>query len=565
MSATAWDTSCRDWEERIVAGGSLIPTLPLYTRRAHHAVEIFKRLRLVKVRGEPTMAEACDPWVFAYVAAIFGGYDPETQRQIIRQSLLLIAKKNGKSSIAAGIMLTALIMNTIRQGEYTILAPTKEIADNSFDAAYGMVQADVGLARRYKPSAITREIINRTDGAALRVKAADAESVGGQNSIAVLVDELWLLGKKASAENMLSEATGSLVTQPEGFVLYLSTQSDERPAGVFLKLLRYFRKVRDGEIVDPTALPVLYEYPDDMAQSGQWRNPETWKIPNPSLGRGVDLRELQSLFAKAQVDGADSVKLFCAKHLNIEIGVGLKTDGWAGAEQWERASEPGFCRDLDNLLGRSEVAVIGIDGGGLDDLLALVVIGRERSTGRWLVWGHAWAHEIVLERRKSEAPRLLDLCAAGEIELVDLIDQVEGVADVCDQVRASGLLPVRHGIGIDPHAVGQISTALAQRGLTEDSGMVVGVTQGYKLSGAIQTAERKLADRSMVHGGQALMAWAVGNAKIEAKGNALLVTKAASGRAKIDPIMALFNAVTLMSLSPPARRSVYEDRRMLVV
>jgi phage terminase large subunit-like protein len=72
---------------------------------------------------------------------------------------------------------------------------------------------------------------------------------------------------------------------------------------------------------------------------------------------------------------------------------------------------------------------------------------------------------------------------------------------------------------------------------------IVGISQGWKLSGAIETAERKLADKTLVHGGQRLMAWAVGKARVEPKGNAIVITKQASGTAKIDPLMAAFNAV----------------------
>lgn len=65
----------------------------------------------------------------------------------------------------------------------------------------------------------------------------------------------------------------------------------------------------------------------------------------------------------------------------------------------------------------------------------------------------------------------------------------------------------------------------------------------------------------MVHGGQPLMAWSVGNAKVVPVGNAITITKQASGSAKIDPLMALFNAVSLMALNPEAKGpSVYESR-----
>ena len=77
-----------------------------------------------------------------------------------------------------------------------------------------------------------------------------------------------------------------------------------------------------------------------------------------------------------------------------------------------------------------------------------------------------------------------------------------------------------------------------------------GISQGWKLTGAIKTAKRKLADGSLCHSGQSLMAWAVGNARVEPKGNAILVTKQASGSAKIDPLMAAFNAIALMVTKP---------------
>jgi phage terminase large subunit-like protein len=75
-------------------------------------------------------------------------------------------------------------------------------------------------------------------------------------------------------------------------------------------------------------------------------------------------------------------------------------------------------------------------------------------------------------------------------------------------------------------------------------------TVARRLSGAIKAAERKLADRTLVQGGQRLMAWAVNNARVEPKGNAIIIAKRATGSAKIDPLMAAFNAIAWMSANP---------------
>lgn len=541
-----WTTSCPDWAARLRVGDSIIPP-PIFPEQAEQALAVFKELKIVDAPGSPTFGESCAEWVFDLVRSIFGAYDADSGRRMITEWFVCLPKKNSKSTLAAGIMMTAVILNWRQSAEFTILAPTVEVANNAFAPARDMCseRADEELFALMHTQTHIKTITHRESGAALKVLAADQNTVGGKKSVGTLVDELHLFGKMASAENMFREALGGLASRPEGFVIWLTTQSDEPPAGVFKQKLDYARDVRDGKIIDPAFVPVIFEHPPEMVANGDCLKLENMAMVNPNMGFSVDQAFLEREFKKAELAGGDSFRGFMAKHANVEIGLNLRSDRWAGADWWEsQAKAPGLT--LDDLLDRSEVVDVGIDGGGLDDLLGLAVVGRDKETREWLTWTHAWAHPSVLERRKQEAARFQDFAKDGNLTLVKNIgEDVEDVAGICALIEARSLLDK---IGCDPAGLGGIVDALAEAGIPEEK--LIGVSQGWKLTGAIKTAERKLAEGVLVHGGQPLMAWCVGNAKVEPRGNAVIITKQAAGSAKIDPLMALFNAVTLMSLNP---------------
>lgn len=546
MVDPVWSTACPDWERRIVAAQSLIPMAPLFPGEAEEALRLFGSLRIVDAAGSPTMEEAALPWVREFVAAIFGAYNPETGRRLINEFLLLISKKNGKSTIAAGIMLTALILNWRQSGEFIILAPTKEVADNSFKPIWDMILADDELSDLLQVQAHLRTVTHLGTRATLKVVAADSDTVSGKKAIGVFIDELHEFGKRPKASNMLLEATGGLASRPEGFVIYATTQSEAPPAGVFKQKLEYGRKIRDGEIVNNRFLPVLYEFPRDLVKEKAYQDLSNAYMTNPNWGVSVDESRIEQLHCEYMEGGADKYQEFAAKHLNVEIGINLRADRWAGADFWAGAAER-FA--LQQLIERSEVVSVGIDGGGLDDLLGLAVVGRCEETGRWLVWCKGWAHPSVLERRKEIAPRVNDFAAVGDVAVVTQMgDDIAELAAIVAEIEDYGLLDK---VGIDPAGVGGILEALVAAGVPQDK--VIGISQGWRLGGAIKTAERKLAEGVLKHCGQPMMAWCVSNAKVEPKGNAILITKQASGSAKIDPLMALFNAVSLMSLNPEAQ------------
>jgi phage terminase large subunit-like protein len=629
-----WSTAVPDWEDRILSGRSLVPALPLNRAEADRALRVFKRLKAPDIVGKPTMAEVAGKWFLEIVEAIFGAYDPAAGVRRISEVFVVVPKKNGKSSYSGSLALTTLIVNRRPAAEFLFVAPTKTIANIAFRQAELTIKADPALAALFHVQTHIRRITHRNTDAIAEIKAADTDAITGGKNTYTLIDETHEFAAKPRADQVFVEVRGALAARPDGFLIQLTTQSKAPPAGVFKAELEVARAVRDGELKKPL-LPVLYELPARASADGGWKDRRLWPLVNPNFGRSVSPAFLEDQLVTAERIGAEALALLASQHFNVEIGLSLRADRWAGADHWLKAADPALT--LEALIERSEVLAVGIDGGGLDDLLALSVVGREAESKRWLAWGKSFVHVEGLRRRKSIAATLIDFAAAGELVVVDQagpvpageiqgridsgaeifspsnedeksyagpepssVNQIPGAAasgqptsdfspsneaeesevelppDIAELVAVvrvceeSGKLAV---VGLDPAGLGLIVDGLASIGVVEapegERSRVVGVSQGFKLMGAIKTAERKLVDGTLVHAGQALLAWAVGNAKTELKGNAVMITKQLAGAGKIDPLMALFDAVALMSTNPEppplGGPSVYESRGFLVV
>ena len=147
-------------------------------------------------------------------------------------------------------------------------------------------------------------------------------------------------------------------------------------------------------------------------------------------------------FETARQESDIAVRRFMAKHLNVPIALALTADYWPGAEYWEAAGSLKQA-DVQYIIDHSEVITVGTDGGGLDDLLGLAVLGRSKHNPRqWLAWHHAWAHQSVLQRRKEIASVLLDFARQGDLTIIDHMgDDTDAVANIVAQVYHSGLFP----------------------------------------------------------------------------------------------------------------------------
>ena len=170
------------------------------------------------------------------VRVIFGSLDDEGVRHV-PEVFALVGKKNSKTTSGAGLMVTALLMNEVPWAEFLFIGPTQETF--------------------------------------VKVKTFDMKVMTGSKPIGVLIDELHVMGSIHYAARVVGQIRGALESKKNSFLLIITTQSDEPPAGVFRAELQYARGVRAGRIVESRMLPLLYEFPEAMQtdRSKPWADP----------------------------------------------------------------------------------------------------------------------------------------------------------------------------------------------------------------------------------------------------------------------------------------------------
>lgn len=542
--------ACLDWWEKLQAGETPMADVPLNEQKARKALAFFNRLRLPDVPGNPPLSEACGDWFRDILCAFLASEDPDTQRRVVWELLCMVPKKNSKTTYVAALGLTALFMEEAPNRQMLIVAPSQNISERCFEQAQGMIRLDPKLNEIFKLQDHLKCITREKTGTKLNVKTFDTSIVTGEIPVLTIIDELHELGKNAKATRVMQQIRGGGITKQRGQVLMITTQSDERPDGIWRTELKKARAIRDGKGGSaPIMLPVLYEFPEEKQRDQDyWRNQKNWEFLLPNLGRSIDPQALIDDYENNGSVSKETEQVWTSQHLNIEIGVGLGGDGWSGAVHWQSCVDAKL-DGLDALLRRSDVCTIGIDWGGADDLAALYVIGREKGSRRWLGWTQAWARPSVFERRKSIVPKLREFEADGDLIVCQTgEEQAASAAAICKKIFDAGKLPEASGIGLDSAGIALLVDALEGASLVQP--LVISVLQGWKLQTAISSVPLKLEDRRFLHGDQGIMAWSVGNAKQTLRGSNYVVTKEVSGAAKIDNLMALFNAAMLMFLNP---------------
>src|ERR1700757_2396908 len=141
---------------------------------------------------------------------------------------------------------------------------SNRICHNGFSQPLGMVERDPDgfLQKRMHIQEHLRKITDRRTKATLEIKAFDTSVLTGVKPAGVLIDELHEIARNPAAERIIGQLRGGLLPHPEGFLVFITTQSDEPPRGAFRSELAVARAIRDGK-AQGAMLPILYEFPED--------------------------------------------------------------------------------------------------------------------------------------------------------------------------------------------------------------------------------------------------------------------------------------------------------------
>jgi phage terminase large subunit-like protein len=354
------------------------------------------------------------------------------------------------------------------------------------------------------------------------IKAADTDVITGSKATFILVDETHVFAKKAKAADVFVEIRGSLAARPTGSCCRSRPSRRNRrrrlsPAELTNRARRARRQGHPAAAADPVRAAGQGRRTAEGRQG--WQDPALWPLINPNMDRrSIRRSSTRTDQGEARTGAAEAGAAGIAALQRRRSASSFASDRWAGAEFWARSA--GSSHQPRRTAARSEVVVVGIDGGGLDDLL-----GLWRHRPREERPGSGWSGAMHGRTRSCSSGAMEDRLALKDFEAEGTLTIVEkpgdDVTEVCDivmQCEESGKLAEKHAIAVDAAGISDIFNELTseERGIEPER--IVGIDQGWKLNGAIKTAERKVAGGELIHDGSKLMNWCVGNAKAEQRG-----------------------------------------------
>lgn len=444
-----------------------------------------------------------------------------------REIMVFMARKNGKTTIAAGIALKALFADGEYGAQVYSAAGDRDQAKLIYRQAAGMVRSDSDLNKRGRvfQSAITFEEMNSSYKAISR----EAGAAHGQNPHCVVVDELHV----QKTRDLVDTLHTGMANRRQPMIMYITTAGYDKESICYEKY-DYACNVRDGRVHDPSFLPVVYEAGAD----DDWKSEDTWRKANPNLGVSVSLEYLRRECQRAQ-DIPAYENTFRRLHLNQWTEQDVRA---IPMDQWNAAKMDG---DLAAML-RGRECWAGLDLASKQDVTALVLCFDVEDRIVWLPY--FWVPEgACRDRERRNKTRFDQWVRDGAMMRTpgDMTDY-SFIRKTLNELKQ--VYDIRE-VAYDPWNGGQLAIQLAE----EDGFSMVEFQQGFRsMSEPTKQLLAMLASGRLAHSGNPALNWMAGNFAVEMDAAENLKPSKKKSTEKIDGIVAGIMAIGRMLVAPVA-------------
>jgi len=476
------------------------------------------------------------PWQQAYLWVLFGWRKKATGTRRFRISYLEVARKAGKSSLAAGVALY-------------LLDADKEPGAEVYSAATKRDQAKIvhgEACRMVRASAMLKQFITvRTDNmfvldtnSKFEPLSSDYNSLDGLNIHGAIVDEVHA-HKTRDLWDILETATGAR-RQP---LMFAITTAGVSRQGICRELHDYLEKVLDGSLEDDSFCGIIFT----LDEEDDYTDERVWVKANPNLGVSVKLDDLRDKIRKAR-EAPAALNAFLRLHMNIWTQAETR---WIDPDAWAACGEQTPLEDL-----RKEPCYAGLDLSSTTDISAFVL--KFPRTGDALGWFWIPEDEMEKRERRDRVPfsawvrhEYVEATPGNVIDYEYIRQRIKQVASEFRGLRE---------IGYDPWNATQLAIQLEEDGFN-----VVPVRQGFQtLSPAAKELEREIMSGELKHGGNPVLRWMAANVVLAIDPAENIKPDKAKSAERIDGIVALCMAIS-RQIQGEDDTSIYETRGLLTV
>ena len=356
------------------------------SNRANHAIEFIENYckhSKGKWGGQPIVLEL---WQKSALAAIFGFIHKIDETRQYRELFLVVARKNGKSTLSAGIGLYMMIGDGEPGAEVYAVASKKDQAKIVWSDAKRMVNKSKVLRKRIKP--LVAEMVADWNDSIFKPVASDSDTLDGLNVHGAMMDEIHAWKDK----NLYDVIVDGTSAREQPLNIMITTAGTIRESVYDMKydeaemILAGFDN-KDG-YKDETLLPIIYELDDRK----EWTNEESWKKANPGLGTIKSISNLRTKVNKAK-NNSKLVKNLLTKDFDIRE---TATDAWLPFDEI-RNLETFEMEDI-----RGSYCVAGVDLSSTTDLTCATIIIMKSGSNKKYVLQKYFIPDDLIETKVSE-------------------------------------------------------------------------------------------------------------------------------------------------------------------